>query len=87
VHWCHPQEELIKFDYRSEREEKIKKKEICCILATCWNLLSKYGNFTKFLFLKIWPLWVQFFHRNLSYESHLKTCQRKKRKVELLPEM
>ncbi len=50
----HPQEELAKFGYKSERKVW-KIEESCCILVTCWNLLSKYGNFRE----KI-PLWCIF---------------------------
>ncbi len=38
----HPEEELLKFGYRSERKVELKK-ESCYILATCWNMvISEY---------------------------------------------
>jgi hypothetical protein len=42
----HPQEELTKFGYKSERKESFFK-ESCYILATCWNPLSKYDYFRR----------------------------------------
>jgi hypothetical protein len=42
----HPQEDLAKFGYRSERI----LENSYCVLATCWNfILSKYGDF-NFIF-------------------------------------
>jgi hypothetical protein len=72
ISWCshsgdHPQEELAKFGYKTER--KIGKLwESCYILATCCNLLSIYGNFRKNS-LEIWWLSVHSFHKNPLYES------------------
>jgi hypothetical protein len=40
----HAQEELDKFGYQVS-EESIIIQESCHILAICWNLLSKYGDF------------------------------------------
>ncbi len=43
----HSQEDLAKFGYKSKR--KVKKLGLNShILATCWNLLSKYGKFRFF---------------------------------------
>jgi hypothetical protein len=42
----HPQEELTKCGYKSQRKEFFFK-ESRYILATCWNLLSKYGYFRR----------------------------------------
>jgi len=49
-----PQKELAKIGYISEKKHRTIQ-ESCYILATCWNLLSKYGNFIK-AFLQIWQL-------------------------------
>jgi hypothetical protein len=42
----HSQDDFAKFGYRV-REESRKVYKLCCILVTCWNLLSNYGDFTK----------------------------------------
>jgi hypothetical protein len=33
------------------REESLKIEDPCCILVTCWNLLSKYGDFREKILL------------------------------------
>jgi hypothetical protein len=39
----HPQEELAKFGHRSERKVENFENPLY-VLATCWNLLSKYDE-------------------------------------------
>jgi len=51
----HAQEDLAKFDYNSERKIEKKIKPPSYILATCWNLLSKYGDFKMFFPLYVGP--------------------------------
>jgi hypothetical protein len=43
----HAQEELAKSGYRSQRNLE-KFKESLYFWVTCWNLLSKYGDFRIF---------------------------------------
>jgi hypothetical protein len=82
----HPQEELAKFDYKSER--KIQNfKNPPYSLPTCWNPLSKYGTKKEIKSSKFGDF-VQFFLKNLLYHvaldiyifgcSDAKICQQKK---------
>jgi hypothetical protein len=42
----HPQEDLARFGYTSDRPVE-KFSVLCYSVATCYNLLSKYGDFKK----------------------------------------
>jgi hypothetical protein len=39
-----PQKELAKFGYGAQRKIEKNLKKIAIFLATCWNLLSRYGD-------------------------------------------
>jgi hypothetical protein len=51
--WCshignRPQKGLAKFGYGAQKKIEKNLKNIAIFLATCWNLLSSYGNFISF---------------------------------------
>jgi len=81
----HPQEELAKFDYKSERKVQNFKNPPYS-LPTCWNPLSKYGTKKEIKSSKFGDF-VQFFLKNLLYHvaldiyifgcSDAKICQQK----------
>jgi len=37
----------------------------CHFFVTCWNRLSKYGNFRRIFFLKICKFWLIHFHKKI----------------------
>ncbi len=62
-HYPQEEEDLAKFHYMSWRKvEKFSLWNCSDIFVTCWNLLSKYGNFYFFLLI-MWWLRVNFSHK------------------------
>ncbi len=62
-----PQEELPEF-WLQVREDREKIQESYYLLATCWNLVSKYGDFENKIF-EIQRRWH--IEKNPLYESDL----------------
>jgi len=71
--WCrhtgsdHPQEELAKFGYKSQRKVESFKNPTYYILATSWNLFSKFGQFQNFFSWKYGKLGSCFFFSEKSF--------------------
>jgi len=67
----HPQEELAKFGYRSERKVEQFKNHAIFIF---WNLLSKYDNFRKKNSSNSGDFGTFFFTKNLSMGFFFSFC-------------
>ncbi len=62
--------ELAKFGYKSQRKVENFKNPTYYILATSWNLFSKFGQFQNFFPGNMANLAHVFIQTNLLYESH-----------------
>jgi hypothetical protein len=92
--WCnhigdHPQEELARFGYRSERKVE-NLKNLVIDFGMCWNILCKNGDFTIFslksgnfgaLFSQKSFAWVALYFLLLLSDKNLPQNQKKKKKT------